>query len=58
MKKRMSDHYEWSYPSLISEDEAMRIQAKNGYHPAGYGFFGFQHNEDGSTSWKCWDNCE
>ena len=46
----------------ISEDAASEIQMQKGFHPAGYGFYGFrsQKLESGIyfTSWHCGGHCD
>ena len=55
---------EFTYHGVITEGEAMNLQEDYGYHPAGYGFYGFRvvtldPNEiDGVTSWECQRSCD
>ena len=41
----------------ISEEKAIELQIKLGYHPSGYGFFGFDPTIS-QTVWKCYNNCD
>jgi hypothetical protein len=43
-------------PFEITKDEAFEIQAELSYHPAGYGFYDFNVNEE--TSWRCSRSCD
>ena len=48
-----------SYPT--TEDEALRIQQDEGYHPAGYGFYDFTVEKgmrDYKASWNCRNSCD
>ena len=42
---------------VVSEGEAMNLQEDYGYHPAGYGFYGYTV-EDGVTTWECQRSCD
>ena len=48
---------EFSYDGVITEGEAMNLQDDYGYHPAGYGFYGYTV-EDGVTTWECQRSCD
>ena len=41
----------------ITQEEAAELQMQLGYHPAGYGLYGFKVTEDG-TEWKCATSCD
>ncbi len=47
----------FSVPHEISREEAIDLQMKAGYHPAGYSFYDFSVS-DGISTWKCWDCCD
>ena len=55
---------EFTYHGVITEGEAMNLQEEYGYHPAGYGFYGFRvvtldPNEiEGVTTWECQRSCD
>ena len=55
---------EFTYHGVITEGEAMTLQEEYGYHPAGYGFYGFRvvtldPNEiEGVTTWECQRSCD
>ena len=48
---------EFTYHGVITEGEAMNLQEEYGYHPAGYGFYGYTV-EDGVTTWECQRSCD
>ena len=54
----------YSYNGVLTESEAMELQGEYGYHPQGYGFYGFRvvtldPNEiEGVTSWECQRSCD
>ena len=54
----------FSYDGVLTESEAMELQVEYGYHPQGYGFYGFRvvtlaPNEiEGVTSWECQRSCD
>lgn len=52
-----SSMYRFSVPMVITEKEAMEVQMSLGYHPAGYGFYGFKATETEST-WMCSHSCD
>jgi hypothetical protein len=47
----------FKYVGNITEDGAMRLQERAGYHPAGYGFYGFVYI-NGTARWNCSNNCD
>lgn len=47
----------FSVPFAISSDQARKLQGRLGYHPAGYGFYGFDATIS-QTVWKCQDSCD
>ena len=54
----------FSYDGVLTESEAMGLQEEYGYHPQGYGCYGFRvvtldPNEiEGVTSWECQRSCD
>tara|TARA_E500000331_G_C16935301_1_gene573798 strand:- start:398 stop:625 length:228 start_codon:yes stop_codon:yes gene_type:complete len=54
----------FEYDGVLTEGEAMNLQEDFGYHPAGYGFYGFEVTqistlkEDVVTNWKCQRSCD
>ena len=55
---------EFTYHGVITEGEAMNLQEEYGYHPAGYGFYGFRvvtldpNEVEGVTTWECQRSCD
>ena len=47
----------FTYHGVVSEGEAMNLQEEYGYHPAGYGFYGYTVT-DGVTTWNCQRSCD
>ena len=47
----------FNYVGEISEDEAMEFQREAGFHPHGYGFYGFNCT-NGISKWDCSNSCE
>ena len=47
----------FTYHGVVSEGEATNLQEDYGYHPAGYGFYGYTV-EDGVTTWECQRSCD
>ena len=47
----------FSYVGEITEGEAMEFQQESGFHPHGYGFFGFTC-KDGISKWNCSNSCD
>ena len=47
----------FKYVGEISEDEAMEFQEEAGFHPHGYGFFGFTC-KDNISKWSCNNSCD
>ena len=47
----------FEYVGNITEDGAMKLQTRAGYHPAGYGFYGFACI-DNIARWNCSNNCD
>jgi len=54
---RENSSHRFSVDKEISEKEAIELQMKLGYHPAGYGFYSF-NVVDGKTYWKCSHSCD
>ena len=50
-----SIHFE--YDGDITEEGAMALQQRAGYHPAGYGFYGFV-KANGVCRWECSNSCD
>ena len=48
---------EFKYVGNITEDGAMKLQEKAGYHPAGYGFYGFACINN-TARWYCDNSCD
>ena len=55
---------EFTYHGVITEGEAMNLQEDYGYHPAVYGFYGFEVTQistlegDVVTTWECQRSCD
>lgn len=49
--------FKFSIDKKISREEALELQLKMNYHPAGYGFYAFTQC-DCKTTWKCGDSCD
>ena len=47
----------FTYHGVVSEGEAMNLQEDYGYHPAGYGFYGYKVEND-VTTWHCQRSCD
>ena len=47
----------FKYVGEITEGEAMEFQKESGFHPQGYGFFGFTCN-NGISRWSSFNSCE
>ena len=47
----------FKYVGEITEGEAMEFQKESGFHPHGYGFFGFICN-NGISKWNCSNSCD
>tara|TARA_Y100000310_G_C20548344_1_gene746753 strand:+ start:645 stop:842 length:198 start_codon:yes stop_codon:yes gene_type:complete len=47
----------FKYIGNLNEDGAIQLQKKAGYHPAGYGFYGFVFC-DGIARWNCSNSCD
>ena len=47
----------FKYVGNITEDGAMKLQERAGYHPAGYGFYGFAYI-NGAARWNCSNSCD
>ena len=47
----------FKYVGNITEDGAMILQQKAGYHPAGYGFYGFVRINN-VARWNCSNSCD
>ena len=65
MERRLSYKTDYQFPGNIyfkyvgniTEDGAMQLQAKAGYHPAGYGFYGFVRINN-VARWNCSNSCD
>jgi hypothetical protein len=65
MEKRLSYMKDYHFPGSvyfryvgdITEDGAMKLQERVGYHPCGYGFYGFAYI-NGITRWNCSNSCD
>ena len=47
----------FSYVGEITEGEAMEFQQRSGFHPHGYGFYGYNY-KNGKTYWNCSNSCD
>ena len=47
----------FSYVGEITEGEAMEFQQESGFHPHGYGFYGYNY-KNSKTYWNCSNFCE
>ena len=47
----------FEYVGVITVEEAMEFQRKSGFHPSGYGFYGFKH-VNGISKWNCQNSCD
>ncbi len=47
----------FEYVGEVTKEEAMELQYSSGFHPSGYGFFGFKY-ENGVTKWNCLNSCD
>ena len=47
----------FKYVGYITEDDAMKLQERTGYHPAGYGFYGFAYINN-VARWNCSNSCD
>ena len=65
MERKLSYQKEYTHPGsiyfeyvgYITEDGAMKLQERAGYHPAGYGFYGFAFVSN-VARWHCSNNCD
>ena len=65
MERKLSYQKDYKFPGTvyfkyvgdITEDGAMKLQTRAGYHPAGYGFYGFACI-NGTARWHCSNNCD
>ena len=65
MERKLSYKKEYTNPGSIyfryvgdiTEDGAMKLQTRAGYHPAGYGFHGFACI-NGIARWACSNTCD
>ena len=53
----VSDSMYFTFNGILTEDEAMELQEEYGYHPSGYGFYGYGV-EDDVTTWHCQRSCD
>ena len=56
-KDYLNNNIHYEYVGEITEDGAMLLQEKAGYHPAGYGFYKFTHI-NGVARWVSSNNCD
>tara|TARA_Y100001938_G_scaffold150542_1_gene241965 strand:+ start:1600 stop:1794 length:195 start_codon:yes stop_codon:yes gene_type:complete len=56
-KDYLNNNIHYEYVGEITEDGAMLLQEKAGYHPAGYGFYQFTHI-NGVARWVSSNNCD
>jgi len=57
----VGDSIHFTYHGVITEGEAMNLQEDYGYHPAGYGFYGYSVDRStypGVTTWNCQRSCD
>ena len=47
------DSMQFKCDKVLTEEEALIVQAAMNYHPNGYG----HHNFNGN-SWRCWSSCD
>ena len=65
MERKLSYEKEYQYPGNIyfkyvgnmTEDGAMKLQERAGYHPAGYGFGNFAYINN-VARWNCSNSCD
>jgi len=53
----LSGKIHFKYVGNITEDGAIRLQQRAGYHPAGYGFYGFACINN-VARWWCANSCD
>ena len=53
----VSNSMYFTFDGELTEGEAMNLQEDYGYHPAGYGFYGYKL-ENGVTTWECQRSCD
>tara|TARA_Y100000593_G_C4159222_1_gene261140 strand:- start:297 stop:503 length:207 start_codon:yes stop_codon:yes gene_type:complete len=53
----VGDSMYFSFDGELTESEAMNIQGQYGYHPMGYGFYGYKVEND-VTTWHCQRSCD
>ena len=59
VEHRVGGWIHFTAPTILTEEQAKSHQQRLGYHPAGYGFFGFHTNaEKRNTTWKCAANSD
>lgn len=62
-------NHKFTIPEKITQEQAVELQKELGYHPAGYGFHGYNVIETTierkgnkeityRTEWYCYDNCD
>ena len=57
--RQLKQSNNWFFTNrIITRDEALIIQGKMNYHPAGYGLYDFKVDNDNGTSWKCSNSCD
>tara|TARA_Y100000296_G_C4939672_1_gene140808 strand:- start:113 stop:307 length:195 start_codon:yes stop_codon:yes gene_type:complete len=47
----------YTYDGVLTKDQAFEMQTEFGYHPHGYGFFGYKV-EGGVTTWNSFKCCD
>ena len=53
----VSNSMYFTFDGELTEGEAMNLQEDYGYHPAGYGFYGYKV-ENNVTTWECQRSCD
>ena len=57
----VSDSMYFTFTGKLTEEEAMELQEEYGYHPMGYGFYGYSVDRStypGVTTWHCQRSCD
>ena len=55
--KREGRSFKFEVAAKITEDQACELQGNLCYHPAGYGFYGFESTPT-KTTWFCSDSSD
>ena len=53
----VGDSMYFTFNGTLTEDEAMELQVEYGYHFRGYGFYGYNVNNN-VTTWNCQRSCD